>query len=502
MVCDIRPLKEEINRIRMTIGGDKLPYEFDTASPATDLIETKLIINSVISEFDKGARFCSIDLKDFFLHTLLPPGEREYMRIHYKYFDDELKKLYNIDEVVADDNYVYCEIKKGMYGLKQAAILAYKQLKEILEKEGYYTLPSSNGMWRHKTRRTMFALCVDDFGVKYFNNNDLQHLITTLQQHYTILIDKEGKHYCGLTLEWNYSKGFVDISMPGYVPKALLKFNHKLLNKRQYAPHTYYKPIFGKTIQYAPKTDDSPVLPTKGIRNVQSIVGTFLYYARAVDNTLHVTLNDLGTVQSKPTKTTTYKTDMLLDYLATNPNAKLRFFAGNMILRADSDAAYLILPGAKSCYAGYFYLESKNNPLNYNKTPFNAPVLVESKIIKHVVCSAAEAECAGLFYNGQTIVHLRNILEEMGHKQPPTKMRTDNKSAHSFVHGTMKLRRSKTWDKNWHWLRQEITHQILDIFWDKGSNNDADYFTKHHPPHHHVSQRPRYILKGHNMVAV
>ena len=118
MVCDIRPLKEEINRIRMTIGGDKLPYEFDTASPATDLIETKLIINSVISEFDKGAQFCSINLKDFFLHTLLPPGKHEYMRIHYKYFDDELKKLYNIDAIVANDNYVDCEIKKGMYGLK------------------------------------------------------------------------------------------------------------------------------------------------------------------------------------------------------------------------------------------------------------------------------------------------------------------------------------------------------------------------------------------------
>ena len=50
----------------MTIGGDKLLYEFDIVSPATALIETKLIINSVISEFDKGAQFCSIDLKDFF----------------------------------------------------------------------------------------------------------------------------------------------------------------------------------------------------------------------------------------------------------------------------------------------------------------------------------------------------------------------------------------------------------------------------------------------------
>jgi len=36
-VCDFRPLKDEKWRVRLVVGGDKLPYEYDAGSPATDL---------------------------------------------------------------------------------------------------------------------------------------------------------------------------------------------------------------------------------------------------------------------------------------------------------------------------------------------------------------------------------------------------------------------------------------------------------------------------------
>ena len=50
------------------MGGDKLSYEADTGSPTASLLETKLLVNSVMSDADKGARFLSCDLKDFFWH--------------------------------------------------------------------------------------------------------------------------------------------------------------------------------------------------------------------------------------------------------------------------------------------------------------------------------------------------------------------------------------------------------------------------------------------------
>ena len=50
MVCDFRPGKDDQYRTRLTIGGDKLDFFGDSASPAASLLETKLIINSTISD--------------------------------------------------------------------------------------------------------------------------------------------------------------------------------------------------------------------------------------------------------------------------------------------------------------------------------------------------------------------------------------------------------------------------------------------------------------------
>ena len=114
--------------------------------------------------------------------TYLPEGEREYMRIHSQYFDDEIRKLYDIDPIIAEDGYVYCEIQHGMYGLKQAAILAYQQLKDNLNKHGYFPLPNTDSLWGHCTRKTIFARCVIDFGFKYINQDDANNLINTIKK--------------------------------------------------------------------------------------------------------------------------------------------------------------------------------------------------------------------------------------------------------------------------------------------------------------------------------
>ena len=146
----------------------------------------------------------SIDIKDFFLMHTLPEGNKEYMRIHGKYFDNEYKTLHNLHNKVNEDGYVCCEIQLGMYGLKQAATISYTEIWQCLSLVGYYSIKESNGLWRHKERRTIFALTVDDFGIKYFSKEDAVHLIETLQKHHKVSIDWDGTNYCGLKFEWNY----------------------------------------------------------------------------------------------------------------------------------------------------------------------------------------------------------------------------------------------------------------------------------------------------------
>ena len=104
-VCDYRPLKSELYRIRLVAGGDKLTYDGDAGAPAASLLETKLMINSVISDAKDGARFMSCDLKDFFLAT--PMVNPEYMRILYKYIPHDIRTMYNLDSKLAPDGYIY-----------------------------------------------------------------------------------------------------------------------------------------------------------------------------------------------------------------------------------------------------------------------------------------------------------------------------------------------------------------------------------------------------------
>ena len=66
-VCDVKPLKKETHRVRITVGGDRLDCADDTGSPAANLLETKLLVNSTISSAKYGAKFFSVDITNYFL---------------------------------------------------------------------------------------------------------------------------------------------------------------------------------------------------------------------------------------------------------------------------------------------------------------------------------------------------------------------------------------------------------------------------------------------------
>ena len=108
------------------------------------------------------------------------------MIIPSEYSPPDIRARYHIDEIIAEDGYIFIKIFNGMYVLKQAAIISYNYLISHMEKHGYYPVPLKNGLWEHKTRRTKIFQCVDDFGVKYFTKDDANHLLDYLKKHYAI----------------------------------------------------------------------------------------------------------------------------------------------------------------------------------------------------------------------------------------------------------------------------------------------------------------------------
>ena len=111
-----------------------------------------------------------------------------------------------------------------MYGLPQAGILANTRLRTLLSKHGYMQCKNTHDLFCHHTQKSTFILVVDDFGIKYMSESNLQHLITAVRELYTITIDKSGTLYCGLTMKWDYKRRHVNISMPGYIERTLAEF--------------------------------------------------------------------------------------------------------------------------------------------------------------------------------------------------------------------------------------------------------------------------------------
>ncbi len=159
------------------------------------------------------------------------------------------------------------------------------------------------------------------FGVKYADKNDVKHLIASIKSNYELTVDWTGNFYCGISLDWHYVNRWVDISMPGYIKKKMQKYNHVFSTRLQRCPYSPEQKQFGSKSQAPLPTNEPPKLDAKDIKRIQQIVGSILYYARAVDMTVLAALSTIAIDQTKATQWTMDQFIQLLDYLARNLDA-------------------------------------------------------------------------------------------------------------------------------------------------------------------------------------
>ena len=484
IVPDYRPLKDEPYRTRLTVGGDKLTYYDATKTDTASLPTIKTHLNSTIST--PNAKYATADIKNFYLanNKLKHP---EFMRMLLTDLPAEIIEQYKLEKIADDRGYVYMRIDKGMYGLKQAGRIAYENLVKHLKKYDYHPCRITKGLWTHKHNSISFVLVVDDFGIKYTKEADLQHFLQALQARYTISIDKTAKNFVGMTLDWNYENKTIDISMPEYISSLLKNIKHSK-HTIEHAPHKYNVPSYGAKTQLAPDPDTSQRLPIQDKQRIQKIIGSLLYYGRAVDPTILVALSTIASQQNTPTTNTAQAVTKLLNYVATHNNATIRYKASSMILCTHSDASYLSEPKARSRAAGHFFLSSERTMQN------NGPIHTVCSIIKNVMSSAPEAEIAAAFLTAKDAIPIRIALEEMGHPQPATPLHTDNSTAHGFLNETIKQKRTKAIDMRFWWLVDRVRQNQFTVHWSPGPTNLADYFSKHHSPAHHAKMRKTFLF--------
>eukprot|EP00804_Cyclotella_cryptica_P014612 CCRYP_012661-RA/>CCRYP_012661-RA protein AED:0.22 eAED:0.22 QI:0/0/0/1/0/0.33/3/0/717 len=451
IVVDYRPQKDDPNRVRITVGGNLINYPEQPTSPLRKFSGTRPSARLVPDSHVQTLKTCICKT---------PMSRYEYMRIKADLVPTAFKNAYNLWDKIYN-GYIYMEIRRGCYGLPQAGILANKLLKKRLTTDGYFELPHTPGLFKHISRPVHFSLLVDDFGIKYSGKEHLDHLITAIKRHYNVKLDHTGSLYCGITLDWQYNKGYLDISMPGYATKQLTKYNHPLPKKPVNAPWEPYPIKYGKPIQETLPHDNSPPLSKQNITHIQQIVGSFLYYARATDPTIPHALSELATQQSQATEQTLKRCHHFLDYMATHPDARIRYYASDMVLNVHSNASYLSVKNAKSRAAGIFFLGSL--PKNIQPIRLNGAIAVLCTILKFVAASVAEVELGALFLGAKEAKIIRLTLEELGHPQPPTPIHCDNSTTVGIVNNTVKRQKLRSMEMRYFWLLDGHVNKFFDF---------------------------------------
>ena len=76
------------------VGGDRINYPGEVATPTACMLVAKLIFNSVV--LTKGAKFMTMDISNFYLMT--PLNQPEYIKINIRDVSNEIVREYNLKE--------------------------------------------------------------------------------------------------------------------------------------------------------------------------------------------------------------------------------------------------------------------------------------------------------------------------------------------------------------------------------------------------------------------
>ena len=347
------------------------------------------------------------------------------------------------------------------------------------------------GLWKHIDRTIQFSLVVDDFGVKFTGETNAQHFINTIRTFYTVSEDWTCALYCGISLKWDYKRQTLDFSMSGYIKKQLAKYQKLAPKKLQHCPYKPQEKKYGKAAQEPIPRDTSPLLNTSKVKRVQRVVGSILYYARAVDLSMLMALSSIASDQAKATCKTEEQVEQLLDYLVSHPDATIRYHASDMILNIHSDASYLSETRVRSRACGHFslgWLPRDGEPIRLNGALFTL-----CTILKFITALAAEAELSALFLNYKECRIIRLILEEVGHPQPATPVHCDNATSAGIANDTVKRQRSRSMEMRYFWVSNLVRWGQFNVAWHLEQENLGEYQRKHHVGVHHQKVCPWYL---------
>ena len=270
-------------------------------------------------------------------------------------------------------------------------------------------------------------------------------------------------------MHWNYRGQHIQISIPNYKHQALHKFEHPLNPKQINSPLKYIALTYSTKIQYSNPESTTKLPPPSDIPHVQQVIGTLMYYAIEVDNTMIVALGDLVSMESKIKDNTMEAITHLFNYAATHPNVKIQYQNIGMILHIQRDFHYLSVTKSHSHVGRHFLIS--DNTLTYIHCKHNIPIHTIEKNLQ---------KCHGFSRQGRNWSHLHQQTGGCTHKNSPHQAKPpttpiSNTSWQLHSHGVfqqkIKQKRSKSIYMSFYCLQYHIEQGHFPIYCSPGKGN-------------------------------
>ena len=199
--------------MRITVGGGRLRYSQDAG---TLLIEAKLLLTCTIT-VDNGVRFLAVDIKEFSQHY-----QNIYVFIQQNFYRHLLTVQHSLK--IASDGFVCIKTKKGMCGLRRAAVLAHDNLGNKLKPFDYLPCPSTSSIWRHVDRKNILSMC-------QLCSCNLQPIVSRnfVQEHIEHELTTEPLEYKRKECETQWTPEIILISL-GFLGLAQIRPTEKMLS--------------------------------------------------------------------------------------------------------------------------------------------------------------------------------------------------------------------------------------------------------------------------------
>lgn len=350
-----------------------------------------------------------------------------------------------------------CRLRKGLYGLKQAARQWNKEINRVLSHNGYTQSLWDQCLYFCKENNVVnyVLIHVDDILMAGNNQEMMEKLMENMNKHFELKDLGLVKHFLGIEIEKDSTGNFM-ISQERYIEDIIERTGMKEAKISVYP----LDPGYEKTIK-------SEVLENNN--EYQKLIGMLLYLSTNTRPDISASISILSQKIKNPSKNDLNEVKRVIRYLKGTKGLKLK------------------LSSLKSCDKGLVAYSDANWAENRKDRKSNSGYIVmlnggtvswACRKQECVSLSSTEAEYIALAETVQEVIWIKGILSEFNHVKESVTIYEDNQSCIKMTENSKFSNRSKHIDTKYHFIKDLKEKNEIKVNYCPTVNNVADMLTK------------------------